>query len=235
MNFDSIDEMLCQTYTRQEYGNMICFFKDGKVVATKKNDCIVMYFRCQPKSHDAVWTKRGIVAVGIVRNFQLVDMTERVCMIKNADIVCVKGLSGRENSFEKNSKRELNLSINWSLRNKPRTVDFSFELGTLGEVEAKGLFKFDDLEIILEVKEEMCEFGEDSLYFSILKLRSPIFIRPIQESDQEVYEFLKRETSWHGVSVYYTDESGESRRIIEKTKISNYHRLAKATLTMLQN
>lgn len=235
MNFESIDKMLSETYTRQEYGHMTYFLNNDKVVATKQNECLVMYFRCQPKSHDVIWTKRGIVAVGIVRNFQLVDMTERVCMIKNADIVCVKGLSGRENSFEKNSKRELNLCINWSLRNKPRTVDFSFELGTLGEVEAKGLFKFDDLEIILEVKEDMCEFGEDSLYFSILKLRSPIFIRPIQESDQEVYEILKRETSWHGVTVFYTDESSGTRRVIEKTKISNYHKLAKATLTMLQN
>lgn len=235
MNFESIDKMLCETYTRQEYGSMTYFLNNEKVVATKQNECLVMYFRCQPKSHDVILTQRGIVAVGIVRNFQLVDITERLCMIRNADIVCVKGLSGRENSFERRSKRELNLSINWSIRNKPRTVDFCFELGSLGEVEEKGFFKFDDLEIVLEVKAEMCEFGEDNLYYSILNLQSPIFIRPIQECNNEVDEILKKETNWHGVTVFYTEESSGTRRVIEKTKISNYHKLAKATLTMLQN
>lgn len=236
MNFDSIEKRLTQTYAQKRKGSVTYFLKEGNVVAREENDCIVMYFRCKS---NVIWNHYGIVAMAVAKDFQLVKKNDDQYQITLADVIVVTGLCGACNAIRKVSNRLLKVTYIHEIEYQEESYTGELKIGTIGIVKERGVFEFDDLEMKIEIPKDMCEYDFYALNYSILKCknnrrrkRKP---KCIQNKDYEVADVLREEWDWFWNAGFHTAGSRKTRSMIEHTKRANYHKLAKATVTILQN
>ena len=179
-----------------------------------------MYFSC---SENVIWNHHNKVAVAVAKDFVFVKDLKKTI----ADVIVVKGLCGSCNTIERKNNRLLRV------KSSNKLID---EIGTIGYVNKKGVFEFHDGSVTINVPSSMCEFYDKKLNYCILKQKSTRRSKKkssyIQEKDYDVYKLLRYYNDWYWNRGVNTCGSDKKRISIEKTKLKNFHKLAKASIKL---